>query len=275
MTDCILVTGATGRVGGALCRALGPRARPAARDPLDLAGAVRFDFADAATHGPALDGVTAVFLMRPPAMARAAAFDPFLDAMVHAGVRCIAVLSVRGAERAPLLPHHWLERHVMARDLDWTMLRPADFMQNLETVHRDDIRDRDEIAVPAGDGRSAFVDADDVAGAAATVLTQSGHARKGYALTGPASLTFGDVARDLSAALGRRVRYRPVSVARFVAERRGQGTPLALCAVMSALYTAQRLGAADGVTDDLPRLLGRPATAMAGYAARETATWRA
>ena len=132
MTDCILVTGATGRVGGALFRALGPRARPAARDPLDLADAVRFDFADASTHGPALDGVTAVFLMRPPAMASAAAFDPFLDAVERAGVRRVAVLSVRGAERTPVLPHHGLERQVMARDLDWTMLRPADFMQNLE-----------------------------------------------------------------------------------------------------------------------------------------------
>ncbi len=271
----ILVTGATGRVGGAVIRALDGVAptRAAARDPVAMPGAVRFDFADPATHDAALEGVRAVFLMRPPAITSGAAFEPFLDAVVRAGVRRIVVLSVKGADRIVVLPHHAMEKRVMARDLDWTMLRPADFMQNLEDVHRDAIRERGEIAVPAGRGRSPFVDVEDVAAVAALALTRDGHARRGYPLTGPASIGFDRVAEALTAALGRTIRYRPVSVARFVLERRRAGVPLALAAVMAALYTTQRLGLADGATDDVARLLGRPATGIDAYALRERSVW--
>ena len=271
----ILVTGATGRVGGATMRALAGRApvRAATRDPAAMPGGVRFDFADPATHDAALDGVGAVFLMRPPAIASGAAFEPFLDAMTRAGVRRVVVLSVRGAERIPVLPHHGMERRIVARDLDWTMLRPADFMQNLEDVHLEGIRERDEIAVPAGQGRSPFVDVEDVAAVAALALTEGGHGGRGYPLTGPDSIGFGRVAGALTAALGRPIRYRPVSLARFVLERRRRGASLALAGVMSAIYTAQRLGLADGTTDDLPRLLGRAATGIAAYARRERAVW--
>lgn len=271
----ILVTGASGRVGGALLRQLEGRAevRAATRDPVALPHGIRFDFVDPATHAAALEGARAVFLMRPPAIARAAAFEPFLDAMRRAGVRRVVVLSVRGADRVPVLPHHGLERLVMARDLQWTMLRPADFMQNLEDVLRDDIRERDEIAVPAGEGRSPFVDVEDVAAMAACVLLDQGHEGRAYVPTGPASVGFGTVAAALSDALARRVRYRRVSLPRFLLERRRRGTPLSLAAVMGALYTAQRLGLAHGTTDDVPCLLGRPATELAAYVQREREAW--
>jgi uncharacterized protein YbjT (DUF2867 family) len=274
MTEPILVTGASGRVGGAVAAALRGRAplRRAMRRP-DGPDAVRFDFADPATHDAALDGAGAVFLMRPPAITRGAAFRPFLDAVVRHGIRRVAVLSVRGAERIRVLPHHAMEREVMARDLDWTMLRPSDFMQNLETVFRGDIRDRDEIALPAGGGRSPFVDVADVGAAAAETLLGPGHVRRGYDLTGPEALSFHDVAQTLSTVLGRPIRYRPLSVPRFVWERGRTGTPLPMALVMSALYTAQRLGRAGGPTDDLPRLLGRPATAFADWSREARKAW--
>ena len=280
MTDAILVTGATGRVGGALVRALAGRApvRAATRDPVGAAWPdgtqpVRFDFADPATHGPALAGAGAAFLMRPPAVTDPAAFEPFLDAAARAGVRRVAVLSVRGADRVRVLPHHGMERRVMAGPFDWTVLRPADFMQNLETVLADEIRDHGEIALPAGRGRSPLVDVEDVAEVAARVLTRDGHVGRGYDLTGPAALDFAEVASVLSDVLDRPVRYRRLSVAGFLLHRRRAGTPLRMAAVMTALYTVQRLGLAGGVAPDVERLLGRPATPLAAYVARSRHVW--
>ena len=267
----LLVTGASGRAGGALVRAL--EGRVPVREAGHRPGMVPFDLTDPGTYPAALDGVTAVFLMRPPQIAKGAAFRPFLDACVGRGIRRVAVLSVKGAERNRILPHHAMEREVMARPFDWTMLRPSDFMQNLETVHRDDIRRHGRIAVPAGRGASAFVDVADVGAAAARVLTEDGHDGAGYTLTGPEALGFDQVADVMTRVLGRPIRYEPPSVAGFVRARLAQGTPLGMALVMTALYSVQRFGGAAEVSGDLPALLGRPAGDLRSYVARNAGAW--
>lgn len=264
--------GASGRVGGALARALDGRVplRRAGRG----AGMTKFDLTDPRTFDAALDGVSSVFLMRPPQIARGAAFRPFLEACMARGIQRMVVLSVKGADRNRVLPHNAMEHEVKIRGFDWTMLRPADFMQNLETVHRDDIRLRDEIAVPAGGGASAFVDVEDVGAAAAQVLVEDGHSGRGYTLTGPEALTFEQVADVLSEVLGRRIRYRPPSVPAFIRSRMAEATPFGMALVMTALYSVQRAGGAAEVTEELPRLLGHPATDLRTYVARASSAWR-
>jgi uncharacterized protein YbjT (DUF2867 family) len=262
----ILITGATGRVGGAVAALL--KGHPDLRLTGHGRDSTALDFLDPATFGPALAGCKAVFLMRPPQIASGRAFRPFLDAALAAGVQRMVVLSVKGAESNPILPHHGVEREVMARGFDWTMLRPADFMQNLETVHRDALRQRSEIAVPAGDGRSAFIDVGDVAAVAAKVLLEPGHEGKGYTLTGPAALSFHEIAAILTDVLGRPIRYLPPGMLRFIRDRTAAGVPLGMAMVMTALYTVQRTGRAAGVTADVTRLLGRSAVDFRSYAQR-------
>lgn len=267
----MLITGASGRVGGGLATALAGQVdmRLTGRGP----GTVALDFLDPQTFRPALDGCDSVFLMRPPQIASGRAFRPFLDAAHAAGVRRIIVLSVKGAENNPILPHHGVEREVMARGFDWTMLRPADFMQNLETVHRNGLRTRSEISVPAGHGQSAFIDVCDVAAVAAKVLLEPGHAGRGYTLTGPEALSFHKVAEILSEVLGRPIRYRPPGVLRFIRDRQAEGVPLGMALVMTALYTVQRTGRAAEVTNEVARILGRPPTDFRSYAQSHKGTW--
>src|SRR5205085_11538909 len=105
-----------------------------------------------------------------------------LAAMCAAGVRRVAFLSVRGAESIPLLPHRGIERLIEGAGLAWTHLRPSDFMQNFETVHRADIRDHGQLWAPAGNGRASWVDVRDVAEAVARVLTEGGHEYCPYSL---------------------------------------------------------------------------------------------
>ena len=235
--------------------------------------AVAFDFGDRATYRAALQGVEAVFLMRPPRMARGGEVAPFLDAALGAGVERVVALSVKGAGEAKVLPHHAMEREVRERGFAWTMLRPADFMQNFETEHRRGLVEDDEIALPAGDGASALVDVRDVGAVGALALTENGHAGRAYTLTGPDALTFAEVADILSDVLGREIAYRHVSGPRFVWERTQAGEALPKVLVMSALYTAQRLGRAAGVTRTVAELLERPATDFRTYAEREADVW--
>ncbi|WP_246391996.1 hypothetical protein [Halosimplex pelagicum] len=143
-------------------------------------------------------------------------------------------------------------------------------MQNLSEVHGRDIVERDRIFVPAGDGATSFVDARDVGAVAAVVLTENGHANRAYDLTGPAALTYEEVAAVFSDVLDRPITYADPSVVAFVRGMRSRGEPLPFVLLMVGIYTTARLGLADRVTDDVARLLGRPprdvATFVADYA---------
>lgn len=274
----IFITGATGRVGSAVIKALGSETelRGARREkvaPVGRAHWTTFAFEKPESFAAALDGVSTVFLMRPPQITQAGVFRPFLEEMKARKIRRIVMLSVAGADRNPLLPHHGIEKLIQIPEFDWTILRPSDFMQNLETVHADAIRYRNEIAVPAGNGRSAFVDVADLGDAGAKVLIEPGHIGKAYRLTGPEALSFADVAATLTAVLGRSIKYRSPNLFRFIRDQRNAGTPLALALVMSALYTIQRLGGSAHVTADLQHLLGREPTRFRAYAERQRHVW--
>ncbi len=279
----VLVTGATGTVGRHVVRGLlarGVSVRAAVREPgtADLpAGAdpVRLDFEDPATFGPAFDGVASTFLMRPPQIADVkAGILPALAVARRAGVRHVVFLSLQGADRNRVVPHRRIEDDLMRTGPAWTMLRPGFFLQNLIAPHGPDIAERDEIFLPAGRGRTAFVDARDVADAAVRVLTEPGHEGRAYELTGRTASTYAEVATELSTALGRPIRYVDAAPWGFWRRLRGRGHPRAQVLVMLALYASCRLGLAAHVSDDLERLLQRPPRSVAAFARDASDHWR-
>ena len=274
----IFVMGATGRVGVEVARSLRGLAvvRSAARGehaPESDLEWVRFDLDDPSTFPAALAGVDSMFLMRPPQTVQTQGFEALLRVAQSVGIRRLVFLSVAGAEHNALLPHHAFEKAIRKLGFQATMVRPADFMQNLETVHRDSIILRNEIAVPAGAGRSPFVDVADVGAVVAKILLSTSTHPDGYTLTGPAALSFGDVTQLLSDVLGRPIRYRPVSIWRFMMEQRQLGGALMLRLVMSALYTVQKFGWATPVTGDIQAVLGRAPASMADYVRRNREVW--
>lgn len=283
MPPSILVTGATGTVGADVATQFhraGCAVRAATRHP-ERARAhlgsdldhVRFDFEEPATFAAAFRGVDRLFLMRPPTMSRGRALHPAIDAARDAGVQHVVFLSVLGAGENPLLPHRTVEKALHASGLAYTFLRPADFMQNLATVHQEAIRERSEIFLPAGQGRTAFIDARDVASVAAAALTEPGHEGRAYDLTGGQALSFYDVAALLSDVLNRRITYCNPSLPRFVFEELRRGRPLGFVLVMTGIYTVMRLGWANRVTSATERVLGCPPTSMRTYAEDHKAQW--
>ena len=74
--------------------------------------------------------------------------------------------------------------------MTWTFLRASFFMQNLSTTHRDDIRERGDVFVPAGKGKTSFIDVRDIADVAVKALTEPGHENKAYPLTGDVALNY-------------------------------------------------------------------------------------
>jgi uncharacterized protein YbjT (DUF2867 family) len=281
MDDTILITGSTGGVGMEVIRSL-------QRSDASIVAAVRpgkiehartlfgdlevdhireFDFTDPTIWECALEEVTRVFLLRPPQLSNVRRdMRPFLsylkgvrDPRGDLQIRQLVFLSVQGAERNRMIPHHKIEMALADLGLPYTHLRPSFFMQNLTTTHLPEIRDEDRIFVPAGNGRTNFIDVRDIGDAAAKVLTETGHVDRAYTLTGPRDYTYGEVAEILSEVLGRRIEYQDASPLSFLRYHGRQGKKLGFRLVMLALYSVAKYGrAAAGSTGDLEVLIGNP-----------------
>ncbi|MFC7876202.1 NmrA family NAD(P)-binding protein [Isoptericola sp. NPDC057391] len=258
-------------------RAAGAEVRLGARSPADGApDEVAFDFTGPATWGGAFDGVRSMFLVRPPAIGDVKRdLLPAMAAARAAGVEHVVFLSLQGAEKNKVVPHASVEAWLRGSGLTWTFVRASFFHQNLSTTHVTDVRDRDEILVPAGKGATAFVDAEDVGAVAAAALLDPGrHRNRAWTVTGPRALTYGQVADILTAELGRPVRYARPGVLRYLRHARGTlRMPWGMVAVTTAIYTTARLGLAAGLTDDVRTVLGREPVDFAEFAHRERAVW--
>ncbi|HET6531949.1 MAG TPA: SDR family oxidoreductase [Actinoplanes sp.] len=284
MTAPVLVTGATGNVGGATARALIDLGRPVRVAGTDVAAlrrrfpgaeAVALDFTDPGTFEPATRGAGGLFLVRPPAVSRVGpTLNALVDAAARNGVRHVTFASVTGADTNRIVPHHRVETHLRGAGLPWTILRPGFFAQNLADAYRTDILDDDRIYLPAGSGRAAFIDTRDIGDVAATVFADpDAHRGAGYTLTGPQAFDFATVATLLTGVLGRPIRYQPATVAGYLRHLRRRGAPVTQALVQTVLHTGLRRGPAGRVDPTLPRLLGRPARTLEQYVHEHRETW--
>jgi uncharacterized protein YbjT (DUF2867 family) len=283
MRNKILITGSTGNVGYPLIQNFPDKARlraatiNPARDPAKLGEEIEcvyFDFADASTYGPALGDVQKIFLLRPPQITDVKnTFVPFIEAARQAGVQHIVFLSLVGVEKNRVVPHAKIEDALRASGIPWTMLRASFFMQNLNTTHRQEIKEQNEIAVPVGKGKTSFVDTRDLAAVAAKALLEDGHEYQNYTLTGAEALDYYEVAEIFSEVLGREIRYTNPSLFRFWRMARRRGTPRGFVLVMIALYTLTRFGMAKEISPQLGQLLGRPPTSLRQYVEDYRESW--
>ena len=270
MSKTILVLGSPGNVGVPLVRALaeaGATVRAASRKGSPVAGAipVRFDYADPATFGPALDGADAVYVLAPTGTVDApAVLNPVIDAAVERGAK-VVLQTAFGVNTDDAIPLRQVERRLEGSGVPHVILRPNWFADNFHLFWVHDIR-QGRIAVPAADGRSAFIDARDIALAAAGALTQSQFDGQAIDLTGPAALSYAEAAAVLSEATGRPIRYEPTDDPTFVANLVAGGVPSAYATFLAAIFYPVREGWTAAVTDGVERLSGRPGRTLADYA---------
>ena len=275
-----LVTGARGNVGEVVARELLKSVedvRLAVRAPTPgVANEVTFDFTDPATWARAFDGIESMFLVRPPAIGNVKRdLLPAIAAARDAGVKHVVFLSLQGADRNKVVPHATVEAWLRKSGLDWTFVRASFFHQNLSTTHVEEVRDHDQILVPAGRGATAFVDAYDVGAVAAAALQDPAlHRGRAWTITGPQALTYEQIASILTDELGRTIRYEQPGALRYMRHaRRDMRMPWGMVAVTTAIYTTARLGMAAGLSDEVREILGREPIDFAEFAHRERTAW--
>ncbi len=277
--SAVLIIGATGKTGSAvldLLRACAEPVRAASRTPKG-ADAVRFDWDDITTHGPALDGVDRVYLVPPPsAVDPVPVVEPFLAEARRRGIRRLVMLG-----SAIAFPHAPGRLELAARvraEPGWLVLSPFGFMQNFLRPHPvgTAIRDHGEIANAAGSGRMAWIDARDVSASAAAALTQplDEQLLDDYVLTGPRALNSTDAATIIATQAGRPVHVRDLTVDQLAARYRSAGLPAGFAGSLAAIGDDVRAGRYDEVTTSVLDLTGRPPRTFEDFVGEYAAEWR-
>ena len=261
----ILLTGATGTIGGAVLRRLADRGTPLramTRDPSRArlpAGVdvVAGDYDDPRSLSAAVAGADAAFLATPGGPTTDRYDRALLAAARSAGVRTVVKLSSIGTGTNQGADWHRAgEDALRTSGLGWTILRPSAFASNaLRWV--DAVRAGGPVPNLTGTGAQGVIDPRDIAEVAADALVSDRHRGRTYTLTGPELLTVPDQVRQLAAAVGRPI--GTVDVPAEAARRDLLGAGMSADHVDSVLagLAIIRAGGNAVLSDGVVRALGR------------------
>ncbi|MCM3781754.1 NAD(P)H-binding protein [Neobacillus mesonae] len=205
----ILVTGATGTVGRHLVQQLvemGKEVRGVSRHPgravlPEGVQVVYGDLTEPESLVSALQNVRAMFLILSSDQAGAyLQTDPaVIKVAKEAGVKHVTVLM--DYEGNPI------EQIIKDSGLEWTLLKPVEFMANALEDWKESIQLERVVRVPFANALSARVHEADIASVAALTLIEDGHHEQSYVLTGPETLTRQEAVHKIAEATGKDIRF--------------------------------------------------------------------
>lgn len=279
----ILVTGAGGKSGRALIKSLtakGMSSRGLVRSDeqgalltaLGASETVTADIRSRTGLARAMDGVRAVYHICPNMHSEEIEIgDRVIRAAQLSGVEHLVYHSVLHPQ-VEAMPHHWkkmrVEENLFKSGLPFTILQPAPYMQNLEAGWRA-IRRQGVLEIPyALTTRLNLVDLEDLAEAAAIVLSGKEQFFGTYEICGPANLTQREVADTISACLGRSIDVRVVPLDTWSCKARMQGLDDYAAATLEKMFKYYEQNNLEGSARQLEWILQRPATSFGSYVRR-------
>lgn len=240
-TPTVLITGATGQIGGDTLRMLltddsitvvAAVRSEAKAEPFKAQGirTVIMDFDKEETLAPALQGIDRALLVTGYTVDMLRQSKAFLDQAKKAGVQHVVHLGACGRDDTTI--GHWAWHQLVERYIEWsgfsfTHLRPECFMQNLLSYDGTQAVKSGVIEQYTGDTAFSWVDGEDVARVAAqTLLHPSKHAGQTYRL-GYDIQSYGDVANIMTRVLGQPFRYNAQPPEVFLENMRAAGAEMA------------------------------------------------
>jgi NAD(P)H dehydrogenase (quinone) len=268
------VTGASGKLGTGVVRHLLTRT-PASdivaitRSPEKLAAVSsqgvnvrKGDFNDRSGLEKALSGVERLLIipgsdLTPnvrPAQHRAA-----IGAALSADVRHIIYVSSVGARPGSsdgiMETHFATELSLITSGVPWTLLRMSIYAEMLLDGVRQALSSHRYAALSGAP--AAYIVRDDLAAAAAGLLTTNGHEGVTYHASGPASLTAVQIADIIARVSQTTVQFSAITVEQLESGLASAGLPPGIISAVSKFQQALQAGAFDVVTGDVGRLSGR------------------
>jgi uncharacterized protein YbjT (DUF2867 family) len=279
----ILISGAGGKTGKAVITALIARGasvralvRSSAHDAvlkaLGVNDVVIGDMDDPHVLSKAMHGAEAVYHICPNVSPREIAFGKaMIGAAKRAGVQRFVYHSVLHPQ-IEAMPHHWnkmrVEEMLFSSKLDATILQPTAYMQN-SLAQWDRMVSDGIYSVPYPvETRLSLVDLDDVAQAAAAVLTGDGHIGATYELVGTPPMSQTEIAASFARALQRDIRAEAEPIEAWRQRARSAAMDDTQRETLTKMFEAYARDGLRGNPNVLGWLLGRPPTSLAAFAAR-------
>jgi NAD(P)H dehydrogenase (quinone) len=279
----ILVTGVGGKTGKAVIAALVARgatarafvrsnAHEAALKRIGASEVVIGEMDDDAALMRAMNGVEAIYHICPNISPHEMTFAEEVVAAAEAAEVPRFVYHSVLHPQIEAMPHHWakmrVEEMLFSSELDFTILQPTAYMQNSLA----------ELARMTSDGvyrvpypietKLSLVDLDDVAAAAALVLTSEDHSNATYELVGTLPLDQSEIAAAFAHVLGREVRPEAESVKAWQARARIDGMDEHTVTGLTKMFVSYASDGLKGNPHVLGWLLGRKPTTLTEFVTR-------
>jgi NAD(P)H dehydrogenase (quinone) len=286
----ILITGATGQVGGKTIDFL------LENKNIEIVAAVRseskaaqftnkgirtviLDFDNENTHLPALQGITRMLMVTGYTVDMLRQSKALLDSAKKAGVQHVVHLGACGRDDTTVAHWAWhqlIERYVEWSGFSYTHLRPETFMQNLLSYGGKKPIENGVIHAYVGSARLSWVDVEDVAQVAAIALAHPEiHAGQTYRL-GYDALTFEEMAAMMTTIIGKPFRYEPLAPEVFLQNMINAGAEMAYMGCVYdhwKRYAAGTIPGADDTFDNFPKITGKQPVKMADFIAKHKITF--
>ncbi|MFZ0224024.1 MAG: SDR family oxidoreductase [Candidatus Nitrosopolaris sp.] len=282
MVGTILVTGATGTVGGEVVKQLsstGQKVRASVRsttrvtsnDKLKDVELMEMDYNKPETLVTAFKGADKHFVLTPASPKAAELAANLVKEAKKNGIKHIVKQSVMGADSeldvAHLRLHRQAEKMIEESGIPFTFLRPNDFMQNFVNFYSPTIKSDNALYLPAEDAKVSFVDVRDIAATAVKTLTDDGkHIGKAYTITGPEALSYSRAAEILSNVTGKKISYVNVSEEDTRVGMKAMGWDDWLINTTLQIFDLERKGYASKVSSDVEEVLGQKPISFSQFA---------
>ncbi|EEH34607.1 hypothetical protein PAAG_05656 [Paracoccidioides lutzii Pb01] len=274
----ILILGGRGKTSSRLASILSTKAPEipfivASRttSPLSPHKQAIFDWHDESTWGQpfemastpsafSLGPISAVYIVSPSVVDLFPLAKRLIDFAREKGVRRFVLLSASTFEKGgPLMGkvHEYLAG--LGEEIEWTVLRPTWFMQNVsEAQFLPFIKGEDKIYSSTGEGKIPFVSTEDIARVAFHALTDKRPHNTDHLILGPELLSYGDIADILSSVLGRKITHVNLSEADYVTWlMRATGVSENYAKMLAGLEIPIRSRELEEVNDVVERVTGK------------------
>lgn len=279
-----LITGATGDVGSRVVRRLlerRERPRVFVRDAKKaraqfgaLVDVFVGDLTDSRSLRAALEGIDALFLVTTgpdiPALDEAAA-----RGAKTSGVKHLVKLSSLDVEQGLAIGawHEKGEAAIRASGIPFAFVRPSGFMSNL-LAWANAIKVEGVVRASTGDGRRAFIHSEDIAAVATKALMTFDYDGRSLTVTGPEALSFGEATGKIGGAIGKPLRFEPISDEEARQRYAARSASPAETEAHVALWRAMREGRLATVTDTVEQVLGCKPLTLDQWAIENAAAFR-
>jgi uncharacterized protein YbjT (DUF2867 family) len=193
-----------------------------------------------------------------------------LEVLVNMSQMTVSEMTLTSSDESHQHRLHWLAEHVV----NWSgvpavHIRPTAFLDNpiFTSLAAPSLRERNQLVLPFGTGKTSPIAASDVARVVTAVLLDPAD-RIGavYELTGPESLDVDGLAAEYARAFGRPITGADIAQDTWVKEvLQPLGLPAHVQQHLATMTKLHRAGRYERATDDVERITGRPACSVEQY----------